>query len=79
MYTWGFPDGSVAKRPPASAGEVGSVPGSGRPLRKEMETHYSILAWEIPQTEEPGSPWDDGQTRLCDPTVITNKAYMQYM
>ena len=26
----GFPDGSVVKNPPASAGEVGSIPGSGR-------------------------------------------------
>ena len=24
------------------------------PLQKEMATHPSILAWEIPQTEEPG-------------------------
>ena len=24
------------------------------PLKKEMATHPSILAWEIPQTEEPG-------------------------
>ena len=24
------------------------------PLEKEMTTHYSILAWEIPWTEEPG-------------------------
>ena len=27
----GFPGGSVVKRPPASAGGTGSVPGSGRP------------------------------------------------
>ena len=28
------------------------------PLKKEMATHSSILAWEIPWTEEPGrSPW----------------------
>ena len=29
------------------------------PLEKEMATHSSILAWEIPWTEEPGglSPW----------------------
>ena len=26
----GFPHGSVVKNPPASAGEVGSIPGSGR-------------------------------------------------
>ena len=24
------------------------------PLEKEMSTHSSILAWEIPGTEEPG-------------------------
>ena len=24
------------------------------PLEKETATHSSILAWEIPQTEEPG-------------------------
>ena len=28
--------------------------GQGDPLEKEMETHSSILAWEIPWTEEPG-------------------------
>ena len=30
------------------------------PLEKEMATHSSMLAWEIPWTEEPGagySPW----------------------
>ena len=26
------------------------------PLEKEMATHSSILAWEIPWTEEPGGP-----------------------
>jgi len=28
------------------------------PLEKGMATHSSILACEIPWTEEPGSPWD---------------------
>ena len=27
------------------------------PLEKEMATHSSILAWEIPWTEEPGKVW----------------------
>ena len=27
--------------------------GGEDPLEKEMETHSSILAWEIPWTEEP--------------------------
>ena len=32
------------------------VPSLGQedPLEKEMATHSSILAWEIPWTEEPG-------------------------
>ena len=28
--------------------------GEEDPLEKEMATHYSILAWRIPWTEEPG-------------------------
>ena len=49
----GFPDGSVVKNPPANAGDVGSIPGLGRSLEKEMATHSSFLAREIPWTEEP--------------------------
>ena len=29
--------------------------GQEDPLENEMATHSSILAWEIPWTEEPGS------------------------
>ena len=29
-------------------------PGQEDPLEKEVATHFSILAWEIPRTEEPG-------------------------
>ena len=40
------------------------------PLEKEMATHSSILAWEIPWTEEPGGPQSMGsqksQTQLSD-------------
>ena len=28
--------------------------GQEDPLEKEMATHSSVLAWEIPQAEEPG-------------------------
>ena len=28
--------------------------GREDPLAEEMATHFSIIAWEIPQTEEPG-------------------------
>ena len=46
----GFPSGSVVKNPPVYAGDLGWED----PLEKEMATHSSILAWEIPWTEEPG-------------------------
>ena len=39
---------------PASVGDLGLIPGSGRSLEKEMETHSSILAWEIIWTEKLG-------------------------
>ena len=51
---WGFPGGLVVKNLPANAGDVGSIPGSGRPPEKEMATHSSILAWEISWTGETG-------------------------
>ena len=34
--------------------------GREDPLEKEMATHSSILAWEIPWTEEPGRPQSVG-------------------
>ena len=45
----------MVKNPLANAGD-GGIPSLGRkdPLEKEMTTHSSILAWEIPWTEEPG-------------------------
>ena len=32
-------------------------------LEKEMATHSSILAWEIPQTEDPGGPQSMGSQK----------------
>ena len=51
----GFLGGSVVKNLPANAGDMGWED----PLEKEMATHTTILAWEIPWAEEPGgySPW----------------------
>ena len=34
-----------------------------RALEEEMATHSSILAWEIPWTEEPGEPQSLGVTK----------------
>ena len=34
------------------------------PLKKEMATHFSILAWRIPWTEEPGRLQSMGSQRV---------------
>ena len=39
-------------------------PGQEDPLEKEMETHSSILAYEIPWTEEPGGLQSMGSQEL---------------
>ena len=57
VYYTVFPGGTVVKNLPASAGDVGSIPGLEDPMEEEMATHSSIPAWEIPRTEEPDSPW----------------------
>ena len=38
--------------------------GREDPLEKEVATHSSVLAWEIPWTEEPGGPWSMGSQRV---------------
>ena len=38
--------------------------GRENPLEKEMATHSSILAWEIPWTEEPGGLHSMGSQRV---------------
>ena len=46
------------KIPPANARDGNSIPGSRRSPREGNGNHSSILAWEIPWTEELGySPW----------------------
>ena len=47
-----------------NAGEVGLIPGSGRSPGEENGNHSSILAWEIPWTEEPGGPEPMGSQRV---------------
>ena len=63
----------MVKNPPANAEKpetrVQSL-GQEDPLENEMATHSSILAWEIPWTEEPDGLTVHGvaksQTRLSD-------------
>ena len=53
VWFLGIPGGSVVKNQPAKwETQVQTLDGED-PLEKEMATHSSILAWEIPWTEEP--------------------------
>ena len=57
----------MVKNLPASAGDtkaqVQSLGWEGL-LEKERATHHSILAWEIPWTEEPGGLQSVGSQRV---------------
>jgi len=39
----GLPGGSVVKNPPANAGDVGLIPGSGRSLEKERAVFLPVF------------------------------------
>ena len=75
----GFSGGSVVKNLPANVGDAGSNPGLGRPLEKEMATHSSILAWEIPRTKEPGGLQSVGsqKSRTQLSNLNNNKLFLQ--
>ena len=52
-----FPGSSDGKESAYKAGDLGSIPGSLNQedsLERGMAIHSLILAWRIPQTEEPG-------------------------
>ena len=44
----------MAKHLPAMRETQVQSPGWEDPLEKEMAIHFGVLAWEIPQAEEPG-------------------------
>jgi len=57
----------VVKNPPANAGDlrdVGSIPDLEDPLDEGMATHFSILIWRMPWTEEPGRLQSMGLQRV---------------
>ena len=54
FYHLSHPGGSEVKVSACNAGDLGSIPGSGRSPGEEMATHSSILAWRIPWMEDPG-------------------------
>ena len=58
-----FPGGSVKSLPVIQETWVQSL-GQEDLLEKGMATHSSILAWEIPWTEEPGGQQSMGSQKV---------------
>ena len=54
----------MVKNPPANAGDAGSIPQAEDTLEKDMATHSSIFAWEIPWAEKPGGLQSMGSQRV---------------
>ena len=49
--------------------------GQEDPLEEEMATHSSIIAWEIPWTEEPGGLQSMGSRRVGHDLVTKQQAW----
>ena len=62
----GLPGGSDGKESACNADDSGLIPGpgSGRSLEKEMATHFNILDWKTPWTEEPNWLQSMGSQRV---------------
>ena len=60
----GFPGGSDGKESACHEGDMGSILGWEDPLEEGMATHSSILAQEIPWTEEAGRLYSMGSQRV---------------
>ena len=61
-----LPGSSQLVKNPAMQETLFQFLGWGDPLEKEMATQSSILAWEIPRTEEPGGLQSKSQTQPSD-------------
>ena len=71
----------VVKNPPASAGDIrdmGRIPGLGRSPGEGQGNVSHILAWRIPQTEEPGKLQSMGLQRVRhDYAILSHFSHVQ--
>ena len=66
----------MVKNLPANGGDTGLILGREDPSGKKMETHSSILAWEISWTERPGGLWSMGLQRVRHDLAIKSEREM---
>ena len=63
-WNWTFLVAQMVKNPPAMQETWVHSLNKDDPLEKGMATHSSILAWRIPQTEEPAGLQSMGSQRV---------------
>ena len=68
----------MAKNPPASAGDIGSIPGLGRSPGEGNGNPLQYSCWEIPWTEEPGRLQFMGSQRVRH-DLATKQQYQQLL
>ena len=49
------------------------------PLEKQMATHYNILTWRNPWTEEPGGLWSMGSQKLGHDSETEQQFYLLHI
>ena len=64
IFDFGLPWWSSGKESTCQYRRLSLICGSGRPLEKEMATHFCILAGKIPSTEKPGRLQSMGSQRV---------------
>ena len=68
-FRFSFSGGSLVKNLPANVGDVDLIPGPARFPEEGNGNHSSILAWEIPWTEESGGLHSVGSQRVGHDSV----------
>ena len=63
MYL-GFPLGPGVKESPFNEGDLGSIPGFGKYVQRDMMSLSNILSWKISWTEEPSRLQSIGSQRV---------------
>ena len=71
-----FPCGSNSKESACNAGDLGSIPGSGRSTGEGHGSISSILAWRIPWTEESGGLQSVSSQRIGHGWVTNTFAFI---
>ena len=72
----GFPDGALVKNPTANAGDVCSIPGSGRSPGGGHGNPLQYFCLDNPWTEEGYSPWVCKKLDMTEHTCTDGSNYV---